>query len=278
MMRSLYESILGNDFDINDKNVKQVAAREIVIQSNYGQDDVEIRFSPGGNQITIDYPGGEREFILDELVDGLKQCGVGIVEFKKDCRLKYPPKILSNMDIVGYGGIKFNAPIYNRKPEKIQLKDMNIVSFGSMYIYSTDLDLDSKTKLDCSNLNLMDSILTIKARTQLTTNEIRIINPGHTYKLRMKKAGLLKLYEGERNFDDYDFTHFTHINPTELFFGQQIKSVYKIVITPEIYTVYTGLVFIKGGMVLPRSHVKKTFDMKDNWVCYVCDKVSYDIY
>lgn len=272
-MKSLYESILNTDFDVNDSDVKQTAIREIVVQSNYGQDDIETKFSYGGNQITIDYPGGEREFALDELVNGLKQYEVGIVEFKKDCRLKYLPKILSDMDIVGYKGIRFND--YNHHPEKIQLKDMSVISFGSVYVYSTDLDLDSKTKLDCSNLNLVESSLSVKARTQLTISEIRIISPTRSYKLKMKKAGLLKLYEGERNFNDYDFRN---INPTELFFGQQIKSVYKIVVTPEMYTGDAGLVFVKSGMVLPRSHVRMTFDMRDNWMCYVCDKVSYDIY
>lgn len=279
-MKPLYESILDVDFDGDDEAVKLEAARAVAIQAGYGEDGLDITFSENNTRMDIYWPDQQRrEFIVSDLIDGVKHSGINAITFEKHCTLTYLPDSISDMNIFCHDNIYMMPAATFTK--KVQLKNTNITSLFALRFEHTNLILDRKSQLDSTKLALwFDSQITVKSRTNLKVNEIVIFEPARLYRLRLKRMGLFDLYNGDKDFSQYDAEQFSNINPAKAIFGIDGSGLYRIVVVSDMNGSMngTGLVFIKNFMCSTASHILQSYKMDDGWACYICKNPIYETY
>ena len=289
-MKTLYESILDKDFDVNEDDIKARAVKDLIKKANYDQDyNVKVTIKHG-NHLIIDYPndyGWTHEFIFDDFLKGLREYGIGVIEFKQDCKLLYLPREIKDLTIIGkqieigdYGGS-------SRIWKDLVLKDVEIFTPDPVTFFSYNISMDSKCSITCSFLSLYKSTLKISKQTKTNIDEIRVITPPNRYLQRFKRVSLLDLYTERHPGSDKDFWNdvdfmrdYSKVDPTEIITGTKIdsSSLYKITVVPESTGGWQGLVFIKSGQVIPRGKTQHIVQLANNWSCYCCTNATYDIY
>ena len=88
--------------------------------------------------------------------------------------------------------------------------------------------------------------------------------------------GLVDLYNGDKDFSQYDAEQFSNINPAESIFGTDYSGLYRIAVVSDMNG--TGLVFIKNFMCSTASHILQSYKMADGWACYICQNPIYETY
>lgn len=262
-MKTLYESILDKDFDVNDGDVMLPAIKEAVNNSVY--DDVfDGTVELINDSVVIGWSDfGAREFFFDRLYEGIKTIPIKITSIKfggkhlKNILLHIPEKAEYTDLKIWANSISICNYTSNYTPE-IKLKNFSILSAGNIYFGSVSPIFIGRSRLDCIGLELNQSYITASANTTINVSQVVF---------SMIPQKLLKIL---KDYHIYPISRALNLpfNPCDILIGGKVNPDLKKILVFGIYSFTNkefSLAFTKGSTRLRYGAKNMNKQMKDDW-------------
>lgn len=259
-MKTLYESILANDFDIKDESLVPSAIKEVVNNSVY--DDVfDGTVELINDSVIIGWSDSmAHEFFFDRLYEGLKSVPTKITSIKfggnhlKDILLHVPEK-------AEYADLKIwanNISINNytsKHASEIKFKKFSILSIDNVYFDTVSPMFTDRSELSCTNLVLNKSYVTASANSIANVDRVVFSNAPQELLEVLKDHNI---YPTSAESD-------LQFNPCELLIGWKEYSEPEKIVIFGTYPNKFSLAFTKGNTRLKYGSRYMHKIMKDGW-------------
>lgn len=295
-MRTLYESILGKDYDIDSAGVKKLAAEKAVAESTWGHlfpEEGEIELTDD-HTISIDFGDNFiHELLFDDLYEKLKPLRINHIIFNQQVMLNTGSHVYENITITSKHQVEFSTYSINpRRNDKVQFKrckfnlsekinnklifkHMDVKLSGAVdthlvHVVWGQLDISKGCKFNVNNL-----VLEFPAKNQL----YRLFRMGFDFRVKGGK------YKNEVNGMPYPTADeqkiLSETDPCLALTGIPASSslTYLFVIVPE--TGGMGIGFTKKDrLFLTSMHNKDAaetiIEMNNNWKAYILPRAELE--
>ena len=269
-MKTLHESILGDDFDINETDLINSTLKSILNDSVYDE-YFDGEFKIINDSLCIDWDGiVTREFLFDELYKGIQILPVKIKSIKfgfrgglKGVLLHVSPRVVYSGLAVWGRNIQVDGYAYSLTSIEIKFKNFSFLSIGNIsfnYICPTFV---GKSYISCNIMNLTQNYITTSKSTIIDIGLIAFTHPSKKLMRVLKKMGAQPL--NEETLGD--------LNPFDVLFGckQERTELRKIVFIFDAISKDANIAFswnrhhpyaVHGGE-------RKKIEMKDGWSAHI---------
>ena len=269
-MKTLHESILDNDFDVNDADLINSALKSILNDSIYDE-HFDGEFEIINDSLCIDWDGiVTREFLFDELYKGIQTLPVKIKSIKfgfrgglKDVLLRVDPRAVYSGLAVWGRNIQVNGYAYSSTSIEIKFKNFSFLSMGNIcfnYICPTFV---GKSYISCNVMDLIQNHITTSKSTIIDIGLIAFVHPSKKLMRALKKMGALPL--NEETLGD--------LNPFDVLFGckQERTELRKIVFIRDTMSKDANIAFSWSRHHPYAMHggERKKIEMKDGWIAHI---------
>lgn len=196
-MRTLYESILDNDFDI-DKTVIPTAIRDVLDKASWEKFDGEFELRDDALVISWDDSFAAREILFNELYDGIQNLkkifnvNIKTISFGKHSVILNVGRnrTFENLKIWAHN-ITIEDYVYGSAPIKVRFNNCNFNATGGLLFNKIEASL-RKTNIRCNQLNLRDSKI---SGANVEAVSINIPTPHKSLLNRLKRLGLMDAFK-----------------------------------------------------------------------------------
>ena len=196
-MKTLYESILDDNFDI-DKAVIPTAIKDILDEASWDTFDGEFELRDDALIISWDDPLIAREILFDELYDGIQNLkktfniNIKTISFVKHSVILHVSRnrTFENLKIWGCN-ITFEDYVYGAAPIKVWFNNCDFNVTDGLLFNRIEASL-KKTNIRCNQLNLRNSKIT---GANIETFSINIPIPHKSLLNRLKRLGLMDAFK-----------------------------------------------------------------------------------
>lgn len=196
-MKTLYESILDDNFDI-DKAVIPTAIKDILDEASWDTFDGEFELKYDALLISWDDPLTAREILFDELYDGIQSLkktfniNIKTISFVKHSVILHVGRnrTFENLKIWGRN-ITFEDYIYGAAPIKVWFNNCDFNVTDGLLFNRIEASL-KKTNIRCNQLNLRNSKIT---GANIEAFSINIPIPHKSLLNRLKRLGLMDAFK-----------------------------------------------------------------------------------
>lgn len=196
-MKTLYESILDDNFDI-DKAVIPTAIKDILDEASWDTFDGEFELRDDALIISWDDPLTAREILFDELYDGIQNLkktfniNIKTISFVKHSVILHVSRnrTFENLKIWGCN-ITFEDYVYGAAPIKVWFNNCDFNVTDGLLFNRIEASL-KKTNIRCNRLNLRNSKIT---GANAEAFSINIPIPHKSLLNRLKRLGLMDAFK-----------------------------------------------------------------------------------
>lgn len=196
-MRTLYESILDGDLDV-DKAVIPTAIRDVLDEASWVEFDGEFELRDDALVISWDDSFAAREILFNELYDGIQNLkkvfnvNIRTISFGKHSVILHVGRnrTFENLKIWGRN-ITFEDYIYGAAPIKVWFNNCDFNVTDGLLFNRIEASL-KKTNIRCNQLNLRNSKIT---GANVEAVSINIPIPHKSLLNRLKRLGLMDAFK-----------------------------------------------------------------------------------
>jgi hypothetical protein len=195
-MRTLYESILGKDYDIDSAGVKKLAAEKAVAESTWGHlfpEEGEIELTDD-HTISIDFGDNFiHELLFDDLCEKLKPLRINHIIFNQHVLLNTGPYVYENITITSKYQIEFSAYSIHSggRNDKVQFKrcKFNLSENIHNKLIFKHIDVKLSGSMDVHLVQMLQGQLDISRGCKFNVNKLVLNLPAKNQLHRMFRMG-----------------------------------------------------------------------------------------
>lgn len=202
-MKRLYESILDTDFDIEDKNLTKGAIQSVLDDSVY-EEHFEGEFEIIGDSLCLEWDGRTmREFLFDEMYEGLKGLPIKIKSIKfgylskglKDVLLHVNHNITYSSLTVWAGNIQVEGYAYSMSSIEVKFKNFSFLALRTVTFDHISPVFVGKSNINTNLINITGAHILATGSTTIKTGLINYIHPTKKVLRVLKKMGAMPIDE-----------------------------------------------------------------------------------